>query len=90
MKQLEARDPFPSVKHLKVAVRLYDRGPLKASELNATGLLLASMEKRGLVEPAGGGSTGSTTWMLSAAGRKEIRRRRAAGRKNSKSRRHNS
>jgi hypothetical protein len=70
MKQ-SARDTITSFRQLEVAVRLYDKGPRSAKELQATGTLLAYMERRGLIVPVPNADYLPTTWMLTPTGRKE-------------------
>ena len=67
-----------SFKQLEVAILLYDKGPLSARELHATGTLLAFMERRGVVEASPGGSGRCANWALTSMGRNETRRCRKA------------
>ncbi len=63
-----------SARQLEVALLLYDHGPLSARDLRATGTLLAYMERRGLLAPVTNTDYLPTTWMLTAAGRRETLR----------------
>ncbi len=63
-----------TLRQLKLAVRLYEKGPLRARELGATGSLLGLMERRGIIEPIPTGTVLAPAWRLTAAGWKETLR----------------
>ena len=70
----DAPSVITTFKQLEVLTLLYDKGPLRAKVLNATGSLLGLMGRRGLIEPVPTGNVLAPTWRLTAAGRKETRR----------------